>query len=257
MARDGLSTRTVKNQLEGVFSYSNAAVKLLGTGKVTAASTVGFTAGDDSLASYGEDLVLRAGVPITANAGSVYTITGTDAAGGGALTGTATMPANVPQGQSVDVTPSISAHKFATVTGISLVGGVAGDKVEIMSVPDVDSLDASQWNLLEFIESMEINTGPYLRSIPNRYDTSDHKKRQRQENQATLEELYQSNTRGLANIEGREVTLRVQVEEDGGGVYSETLILSKFDASTPVSMPKEADMTVRSEGSFSRRLVFS
>lgn len=250
--RNGLSTRSVKNQLEGVLSYSFLPVKHIATGDVTAVSTVTFSAGDDALETYGEDLVLRAASPITAGSGSAYTITGTDADGGGALTGTATVPANVPAGQSIDVVPSISEHKFATVTGIAVVGGAAGDKVEVLAVPP-----SASFTLLEFFESIEITTGPYLRSIPNRYDPSDHKKRQRQENKVSISQLYQSHTRGLAKFEGREVTLLMQVEEDGGGVYSETIFLSNYDASTPISGPKEGDMTVKSEGTFSRKIVFS
>jgi hypothetical protein len=254
--RHGLSTVSTKNHLEGVFSYSDAAVKKLAEGRVTAPNTVTFVDDDDSLASYGEDLVLRAAVPITAGADATYTITGTTV-GGGALTGTAVMPHHVPQGQSIDVTPSTPAAKFVTVTAIAVSGGAAGDKVEILTVPNVDSLGASQWNLLKYVDSMDINTGPYLRPIPERYDSSDHKKRQRQENKTTVTQRYQNNVDGLAKIEGREVTLLLQVEDDGGGTYTETMIFSQFDASTPLSIPKDGDITVKSEGTFSRRIIFS
>jgi len=249
-ARHALSTATVKNQLEALVSYSFTAVKHIATGSVTAADTVTFADGDDSLSEYGEDIVLRAAVPIEAAAVATYTITGTDAEDA-ALEGTAIMPANSPQGISIDVTPDAPADLFKTVTDIAVSGGVAGDKVEVMTVPL-----AATFTLLSYFESIEFPTGPYLRSIPDRYDPSDHKKRQRQDNTITMQQLYQSGDTGMAKIEGREVTLMLQVEDDGGGAVTETVFLSKADVSTPVSYAKDADAVVRGEGKFSRKLVF-
>ncbi len=248
--RQSLSTSSVKNQLEALVSFSNTAVKLLATGSVTALDTVTYAAGADSLSVYGEDLVLRAAVPTGALAGT-YTITGTDIGASGAMTGEAIMPASSPQGQSIDVTPSLSEF-FETVTGIAVSGGTNGDKVEILTVPV-----AASFTLLSYMESVEVNTGAYLRSIPNRYDSSDHKKRQRQENQITMSQLYQNHTDGLAQIEGSEVTLMLQIEDDGGGAITETIMLSAADVSTPVNLAKDADAIVRGEGLFSRKIVFS
>lgn len=249
-ARHNLSTSSVKNQLEALVSYSESAVKVIGTGSVTAPSTITYTAGTDTIeAVYGEDLVLRAAFPVQATADAVYTITGTQT-DDSALTGAATMPANSPQGRSIDVTPTPSAT-FKTVTGMSVVGGVAGDKVEILTVPADNT-----FSLLSYFEGIEINTGAYLRSIPNRYDPSDHKKRQRQENRITMSQLYQNHADGLAQVEGKEVTLMLQVEDDGGGSITETILLSNADVSTPVNFAKDADAVVRGEGSFSRKIVF-
>lgn len=249
-SRHGLGTSSVKNQLEALISYSNTAIKVLGAGRVTAADTIVWTAGDDSIGAYGEDLVLRAAVPITADAAATYTIEGTKF-GGGSMNGTAAMPANTPQGTAIDVTPAESEY-FATITGMTLSGGVAGDKVEVLTVPI-----AGSFNLLSYFESYEFNTGPYLRSIPNRYDPSDHKKRQRQENRITLSQLYQNHVDGLAKIEGREVTLMLQIEEDGGGSITETIMLSNADLSTPLNFAKDADAVISGEGVFSRAVVFS
>lgn len=249
-ARQELSTSSVKNQLEALVSYSFTAVKHIGTGSVSAVDTISWAAGDDSLSEYGEDLVLRAAVPIEAAADATYTITGTDALDA-ALEGVGVMPANSPQGRSVDVTPDAPSDLFKTVSSIAVSGGVAGDKVEVMTVPL-----AATFTLLSYFESIEFPVGPYLRSIPDRYDTSDHKKRQRQENRITMSQLYQNHADGMARIEGREVTLMLQVEDDGGGSITETIFLSKADTSTPVNFAKEADAVVRGEGAFSRKLVF-
>jgi hypothetical protein len=251
VARQNLSTSSVKNQLEGLFSYSNTAVKHIGTGSVSAEDTVTWAAGDDSIGVYGEDLVLRASFPVQADAAATYTITGTKISDSGALTGEAVMPANSPQGRAVDVTPS-ETDLFETVTDISVVGGAAGDKVEVLTVPVPGS-----FTLLSFFESFEINTGPYLRSIPNRYDVSDHKKRQRQENTITASQLYTNHADGLAQIEGQDVTLMIQIEDDGGGSITETIMLSNSSLSTPLNMAKDADAIVNGEGEFSRKIVFT
>lgn len=249
----GNSTSVTKLGLEAYLSYNMGTINDVGK-YVSAGSGSGtYTAdpGGYTLAQAGEDLMIRVTAPIESTSDMVVTVTGTNAQGGGALTGTCTIKSQVSEGQAYQVITTASA-KFATVTNVTATNGVLGDGFQLCTQP-VYANDVE----IGFCESVNLDEGTELKTIYKHYD-KDHDKRIRGEKKLTITSLYRSHMLDLSRINGRDVVIRVDIRDDGGNSPSEIWLVDKCRMMVKKSIGSgEESIKENGEGSFGRKFIFS
>jgi hypothetical protein len=249
MSKDGHSTAVTKIGVENYFAYSLGPVKDVGSFAVEAAGSGTYTEGADALEDAGEDLCVRANTNINPDTDLVVTVTGTKE-GGGAVSGVATILKASPVGQAFEVVVA-GEEKFATVTGVTVVGGAEGDGFDIAALP-------TSFTDLDFIETAEFNTGRTTKAIPKHYEPTDHTKRIRGENTLTMRGLYQRSKTGLSAIAEREVTIRDEIHDDGQATATEVWIYSKCRVGAPKNVgANDENVTVNATGTFGKAFIFS
>jgi hypothetical protein len=231
------------------FSYTEA----VEMGQCMVTSTASGTWDPDenkSLPTGGSDLVIRADCACGATAIAV-TVSGTDP-DGSAITGTATLPARATRDTAVDVTQS-SGKKFKTITNVVPVGGTAGDKFDVAYLPTEAQYEAE----LGWCTNIDWQTGDTMRPVPKGYEGSYLYKRQRSGNGLTLSGLYINNRTELSRLKEQEVTLCLDVYDDGGGTNSERTVLSKVRLGVDESWPETGNVAQTATGGFRKKYVFS
>ena len=251
MARDGNSTSVTKINLECIIFYSLSVIEDVGKFILSAPSTGVFTANAGyTIPATGVNLVVRANVPIKTTADIAITITGTKV-GGGALNGTATILKGSAEGQSYDVDAGVDL--WLTVASIAVVGGDAGDGFTIDVLPE----DA-EFEEIKFDEGMTPAEGNTTKPIFDKYDL-DHNKRIRGENRLTISAFYTNNYEGLAKVKNRDVTIKMEIHDDGGNNITEVHFYDKCRLGVSIETPAGPDDNVRAraEGTFGRAFLFS
>ncbi len=255
--RDGHATPVTKIGYESVLSYNVGLINDVGQfvcsgpASGTLSLTSHFNQSPYSLPSSGENLVIRANVPIQSTADLVISVVGTDEASG-AATGTATIKGGSPRGQAHDVVLA-GGHRFATVTAISLTGGVAGDGFDISVLPAT----ANDTEVL-YVEQVTPNLGTTTKPVYNNYDLK-HTKRLRPENKLSIQAFYTNNVAGLSLINDRDTVLNESIFDNGGNTVTEQRIYDK--AHLIITKEKSANgedfMRGKAEGFFQREFIFS
>ena len=259
---NGQGTSVTKIGYEAVLSYNFGIINdagqfvVSGANAGTFSATSSFNLAPYSLPSSGENLVVRANVPINSLTDMVVTIAGLDGAGTPvACTGVATIKALSPRHQSFEVRAAIGggAQLFSSITGVTITNGVVGDGFDISVLPH----SANDVELL-YREAITPNLGTPIKPIYNRYDLK-HVKRLRPENKLTVSAFYTNNAQGLSLIDDRYVTLREDIHDDGGNAISEVRYFERcrLIVTVDVAAAGDASITGKAEGFFIRQFIFS
>jgi len=245
-----MSTATVKNANEALLYYSYEDIELVGEFAVSGEGAGTYTDKGATFPDNGADLI----VVVTKEIGSAaieVTITGlSNDATPTEITGTATIPAYANIDAGVKVTQA-DGKKFTSVTAVTITGGASGEKFEVIFVPQ------SGWNLLGFDQGFSYDPGVTYRAIPKKFDAIDHYKRIRSEPTFNISELYQAFDKGLENISGRDVTVRVLIKDDGGATTTEELYYEKVRVTAAKTFPADGDATVAGTGRANRQIAIA
>lgn len=254
MSKDGNSTGSLKLGVEAELYRNFGLVQDVGEFEVSEAGSGTYTAEDTSPLDQttGSDLVIRNQVPIKSESDMVVTITGTDG-DDNPLVGTATIKAQSPEDQAWDVVPGTAGKKFKTVTAVQVTNGLAGDSFEILVLPD--SANDVRICLRQEIEA-KLGTG--IKQYRCGFETKGTK-RIPVERTISITAWYTNNLEGLSRIRDREVTLVIKQKDDGRDTTTEYIFYDVVRLGVDPSIPAdgEGEQTVRGEGFFKRRLVFS
>ncbi len=260
-----MSTRTVKNQYEVQLYYSFCPIQEIWTVDITAADI--YTDAEnvvDAVECYdisdGYNLyALVTDNPIGVGVSElectevtpvVVTVVGATADYSPvAQTGVATIPARSQVGWAVLIA---AGSTFGSVTGVSITGGSAGEKIIIIALPV-----AATFTYIGFDQGFSWDEGTTSRAIPEKYVTVDHWKRTRGETTLSISQLYQSFNRALTYLRGRDFTLLAEVHDDGGAAISEYIYFDKCRLTTnPVTIGADgSDVTVAADGMFQKIVI--
>jgi len=252
MTLDGNSTNVVKLQLESVIKYNLTLIKYVGKFAISAAGSGTLTSGPDSLAATGDNLVVRANTAISSEADIVVTVTGTDQ-NDAALTGTATIAAQVAEGQSYEVVPASAGKRFKTISGVTITGGVNGDGFDIAVLPasgnDVE---------IKFDQGLSPSLGTEVKPIYHKYDL-DHNKRIRGDHTLSLSQFYMHGLDGVARLHNRDMVVVQGFYDDGQSTPTEVRYFDLCRLSVSVESPaaEDGEVTASGEGTFGKMFVFS
>lgn len=247
---NGQATAVTKIGLETYLYYNTGTIEDVGVYASAGSGTGTFTPGDAVLPSGGADLMLRTNVPIKSEQDMVVTVTGTDDADA-ALTGSATIGAEVAEGQAYVVTPNTAGKKFKTVTTVTATNGVLGDGFELCTMLNHDNDQE-----IGLAESANVDPGTEIKPIYSHYDLFCNK-RIRGDKKLTITSLYRANTLDLSKIHNRDVVVRIDIKDDGGNVATETWLLDKCRLGVKKDFPAGSDDVKESaEGTFGRRFIF-
>ena len=257
MALNGNGTAVPKVGLESYFSYvilSTEGMQTVGEFICSEAGSGTYTAEADPapvFATGGENLFVRCTVAIESLSAIGVTITGTKA-GGGAATGTVTIPAQSGQDQSFEVVLAVAGETFVTVTGITISNGVAGDAFEIIIKPDMSgAID------MNYVEGLDVDPGIGVKDIWTHYDVGATKKT-RGNRRISVNGIYETAARNLSKINGRNILLIEEVKDDGGASITETSLYDKARLTVKRNVPgDENEVKEAAEGSYTRKLHFS
>ena len=245
-----MSTTNVKNANEALLYYSYEDIELAGEFAISGDGAGTYTDKSATFPSGGADLM----VAVTKEIGSVpvvVTVTGlSDDATPVSIEGTATIPAYANIDAGVKVTQADS-KKFTSVTAVTITGGASGEKFEVVFVPQSD------WNLLGFDQGFSYDPGITYRAIPKKFDSIDHYKRIRSEPTFNISELYEAFDKGLENISGRDITVRVLIKDDGGATTTEELYFEKVRVTAAKTFPADGDATVAGTGRANRQIAIA
>ena len=245
-----MSTTNVKNANEALLYYSYEDVELAGEFAISGEGAGTYTDKSASFPSGGADLIAI----VTKEIGSVpvvVTVTGlSDDATPIEITGEATIPAYANIDAGVKVTQADS-KKFTSVTAVTITGGAAGEKFEVIFVPQ------SGWNLLGFDQGFSYDPGVIYRAIPKKFDAIDHYKRIRSEPTFNISELYQAFDKGLENVSGRDIVIKVLIKDDGGATITEELYFEKVRITAAKTFPADGDATVAGTGRANRQIAIA
>jgi len=260
-----MGNKTVKNQYEAQLYYSFCPIQEVWTISITAPNTytdsenvIDSTQCYDISAGYNlyalvsdnpigvglTELECADGVPV------VVTVNGSDATySQTAQVGVATVPAYSQVGWAVLI---VAANTFGAVTGVTITGGSAGEKITIIALPA-----SSTFTYIGFDQGFSWDEGTTSRAIPHKYVAVDHWKRTRGETTISISQLYQSFNRALTYIRGRDFTLKAEIHDDGGAAISEYIYFDKCRiASNPVTIGADgADITVAADGMYQKMVV--
>lgn len=200
----------------------------------------------------GEDLMLRVmGLGLKSTSAMVVTVTGTNAVGGGALTGTATIPALAAEDAALQVITA-DGSKFASVTDITATNGVLGDGLELCTFPDYTAKIE-----IGFQEGVNLDVGQEVSPVWYHY-LIDHIKRARRQGKLTIDNLYQNNKQGLSEFNNRTCHLVLEIRDDGQASPTEVLIIDKVAGTAKKKWGRGDDpVTETYDGFFGRLFIFS
>jgi len=208
---------------------------------------------DYALPDAGEDLVVRARSKILSTTDMVVTITGTDA-DDAELTGAATIAAGVPEDTSYSVVPSVTGKVFKTITTITATGGLAGDGFDVSVLPD-DGDDT----LIKFHQGVDTGAASAVKAIFQHWEL-DHNKRTRGDRSLSISDLHTTHTSGMSYFTGADVTLRVDVNDDGRDQATTVVYLAKCRLYPKRTFPgndSEDSVTDAFEGTYGKIYNFS
>lgn len=232
--------------------YNFGTIDDVGTVVMDGAGTATYTADEDTpdLGAAGKDLIVRCTTPIGSESDMVITITGKDK-DGAAQTGTCTITARSAEDTSRYVTPS-NGKKWESVSAVSATNGVYGDGFEVLAIPDyADDVEIGS------VQSVETDPGQNLKTIYDHYDKLCDKKI-RAEKKLTITASYRNIMRGLSRITGREVTMRVDIRDNGQAAPTETWLIQKCRDWTKVKVQAgEGEAEETWNPSYTKRCVFS
>lgn len=250
---NGQRTEVVKLQLESNLSFNRTLIKEVGKFVFDSPGSGTYSADADYTAPVsGDNLIVRANQPIKSTSAIAVTITGQDEVGG-ALTGTATIGALVPEGQSYEVVPNVVGKKFKTITSITATNGIKGDGFDVAVLPDADD-DVE----IVFDQGLNAQLGKEVKPIYKKYDL-DHNKRIRGDHTLTIGQFYMNNLDSLPLIHNRDVVIRQDFKDDGGNAITEVRYYNKCRLSVTVESPaaEDGEVTCNAEGTFGKAYIFS
>lgn len=250
---NGFRTEVVKLQLESNLSYNRTLIQEVGKFIFDEPNSGTYTPDADYTAPAGGDnIIVRANQPIKSTSAIVVTITGTDG-DDGALTGTATIGALVPEGQSYEVVPSVTDKKFKTITSVTATNGIDGDGFDIAVLPS-----AANDVEIPFDQGCNTQLGKEVKPIYKKYDL-DHNKRVRGDHTLTIGQFYMNNIDSLSAIHNRDIVLRQDFQDDGGNQISEVRYYNMCRLSVTVESPsaEDGEVTCNAEGTFGKAYIFS
>lgn len=114
--------------------------------------------------------------------------------------------------------------------------------------------------LICFDKSFSATSGQQYKSIPRKFNPSDHQVRQRPENSISLADYYVSNYAGLRSLNGRECSIIAKIYPEGGGAVQETIYFCGVKLSVPLLTygdDQNASLEVAATGTFGFCAVFS
>lgn len=172
--------------------------------------------------------------------------------------GNVIIPARAARQRAVKVDVAADADDlFKTVESIVVnSGGVAGDTLIIVGVPEYDRLltGGSIWNFIGFFDGLDLDLGAGTEPIFDKYEP-DHNKRTRLDNAITITARYTDIANGLMPLDGAEVSLRIEVKPDGRALVTEQHFIVKAKMAVTPSIPEgEGIVTAVAEGNFSKSL---
>ena len=178
----------------------------------------------------------------------VRALTALKASGGSTWLG-GTLPPYAPPGQAAEI-DSISTLP----TNPSVTGAAAGDSVDVLCLPG----PASEV-LICYDAGLNSEVGDENKPIPRKFNKTDHWVRQRAENKITLSDIYCCNLQGLAALKNRDCVLIGKFYPDGGAVPSEIHYYTGVRLSVPLTIPEDANESVKisASGSFRDEVVFT
>ncbi len=256
---NGYGTAVTKVGYEAVLSYNLGIISDVGqftcTGPAAGSfsSTSKFNLTPYTLPSTGENLVVRANVPIGSTADMLVTVIGLDGSAA-ACTGQATIKAMSPRHQAYEVRAlGGGAQLFQSVSSVSTTNGVNGDGFDLSVLPH----SANDVPVL-YVEALTPNLGQLIKPIYDGFYLQ-HVKRLRPDNKLTVSAFYTNNLAGLALIDDRYVTLREDIHDDGGNAISEVRYYERCRLIITIDTKlNSADSVVgKAEGFFIRQFVFS
>lgn len=250
---NGNATSTVKHGQEAYISRNFGTIDDVGAFVVSSPGSGTWSADADYVFPVaGADLVLRvANQPIFSAVDMPVIVTGT-AQGGGALLGSCTIKANAPEDTAYIITPSTPAAKFASITGVTTGGGVAGDGFEICVLPD----SANDVEMC-YVQDLDLQRGKTVKGIYCHF-TLMHNKKLRGDRTMSATIWYTQNMEGFSLINNRDVTLRIDLKDDCGNLITESIYvdLARIGVSWTKPAADDGEITSKGDGTFGRRFVF-
>jgi hypothetical protein len=200
----------------------------------------------------GEDLMLRVdGLGLKSTTPMVVTVTGTNAVGGGALTGTATFPALAPEDMALQVITAAGA-KFATVTNVTATNGVLGDGFNLCTFPNYAAKVE-----IGFQKGINLDLGTEVSPVYYHY-LIDHNKRARRQGKLTIDNLYQNNKQGLSLYNNRACHMVIEIRDDGQASPTEVIFVDKAAGTAKKKWGEgDAEVSETYDGFFGRLFIFS
>lgn len=201
--------------LEHYLEYKNSSddFKRILTAKVTGATAVtseNVLSFSDAASLYGTGNKLFVCVSSITDIATPITVTLKDAS---TTSGTATVIAHA----GIDtIYPITNADSFtiaapAGVISISVTGGTANVKLELISIPDATWLKLGE----NFNESVAFQPGAMTAPVPRGWNATDHSKRIRVNNSWSVKQLYCSMAEGVAHLRGKTILLKDEIKTDG------------------------------------------
>ena len=245
-----MSTTNIKNANEALLYYSYEDIELAGEFAISGSGAGTYTDKSATFPVAGADLIIAVTKEIGDTAVEVEVTGLSDDATPAEITGAATIPAYANIDAGVKVVQADS-KKFTSVTAVTITGGASGEKFGVIFVPQSD------WNLLGFDQGFSYDPGVIYRAIPKKFDSIDHYKRIRSEPSFNVSELYQAFDKGLENISGRDVTVKVLIKDDGGATTTEELYYEKVRVTAAKAFPADGDATVAGTGRANRQIAIA
>lgn len=137
-----------------------------------------------------------------------------------------------------------------SVSGVTCVGGVANDWVEIWAVPDID-----QFTELVFVRSWETPRGDHMMPVADKFDPAYTHVRVRRAPSFNISKDY-VDPDVFALVRGREVTIIIEIHPDGLSIVQEYMVLTKAAVNNDVNAPDNAMVISLASGSARRILSY-
>jgi hypothetical protein len=268
-------TVSVKNQNEGLLYYTFRELGIIGellvdddgTDAGDYADKVTEMSAENQAAlvggTYGDNLYVKVNARAQGDEPVVLEVVGTDE-DDAAATQEVTIPARTQVDQGIVVPEAAVGKKWKTVTSVLVKGTqpanhsiTVGTKFKLLMVPQqADYSTPGKGGLIKFDNGFGWNKGTTSRAIPLKYEAVDHYKRQRAENTLNISQFYTVFGGSLQFLRDRDVTIKLDITEDGSAEIAETYFFSKSRLNVPVSFGGDgADGTMDADGNFREMFI--
>jgi|GEM_PF-5494356 len=259
-------TTTVKNQNEFFLYYAFREIGIIGmlsidedgtdssdyedlTLNMSQENQDSLTAGD-----YGSALYLKVHAKPQGELPMVVVVSGTDQADA-TITKDITIPARTQVAQCVLVTDpgwKTITSVLAKATQPSNHAITQGVQLALVMFPQKsDFITTGKGGLINFDHGFSWKPGSTSKPIPNKFNPTDHYKRQRGENSLSISQAYTVFGQSLEFLRDRDVTILAEGHEDGSAQIFEKRYFSFVRLNVPLSAGADgADLSMEAEGHF-------
>lgn len=248
-----------KMQSYNVYKYSLVDMVFFGTVEILGGgSTLNthFFYKDEDTATTALTLFLCPARPV----GAVAIGATVSSSGGSGTPAEITIAAYTQEGTASLVTASGGAACTATdVSAVALHAtnfGSAGDMVDVLGFKDPRT-DAN-YTELSYVQSNDDNPGNVMLPVANQMEAQKAVIRQRGTNGVSLTQNYVDNNTGIPKLRGREVTLLIEVHENGGPVVTEYQMFGQCAVGeVSKSDPENALSIISASGTYRKKCVYA